>query len=148
MAAQGDRFYQAVTSDVIANARRGQWKIRLTPTRPVPRDWLEPLADRQVLCLAGAGGQQAPILAAAGADVTVFDLSQRQISRDLEIAGREGLNINSVCGDMRDLSALANESFDLVVSPCATCFCPTVIETWSEVYRVPSSRRKVRDWND
>ena len=34
----------------------------------------------KVLCLASGGGQQGPILAAIGADVTVFDNSQGQLA--------------------------------------------------------------------
>ena len=37
---------------------------------------------------------------------------------------------------MRDLSCFEDERFDLIVSPCATCFCPTVEEIWRESFRV------------
>lgn len=136
MAQAGDKYYRAMTPAQIQAARAGDWRIRITPTKPVPREWLEPLHNQRVLCLAGGGGQQAPILAAVGADVTVFDLSDRQLARDRLIAAREALSIQTVQGDMRDLRCFENESFDLIVSPCATCFCPTVKEIWDECYRV------------
>ena len=66
MAKAGDRYYKAVTSEQISAARKSDWKIRVTPQKQVPRDWLEPIRDRRVLCLAAGGGQQAPMLAAAG----------------------------------------------------------------------------------
>lgn len=125
-----------MTPEQISLARQGEWKIRVTPTKPVPRDWLEPIEDKQVLCLAGGGGQQAPILAALGARVTVFDLSEIQLLRDQTIAQREGLEIKTACGDMRDLHVFSENQFDLIVSPCATCFCPTVEEIWRESFRV------------
>ena len=98
MAQAGDKYYRAMTPEQIQKARDGEWRIRITPTKPVPRSWLEPLSGRSVLCLAGGGGQQAPILAALGARVTVFDLSDEQLARDREIAAREGLEIETVSG--------------------------------------------------
>ena len=136
MALEGDKLYRGMTHEQIEQARMGDWKIRITPTKPVPRPWLEPLEGKSVLCLAGGGGQQAPILAARGARVTVFDLSPEQLARDREIANRENLSIDTVAGDMRDLSCFDDERFDLIVSPCATCFCPTVDEIWQESFRV------------
>ncbi len=136
MALAGDKFYRAMKPEQIEQARQGHWRIRVTPTKEVPRGWIGPVSGKSVLCLAGGGGQQAPILAALGAEVTVFDLSDEQLARDLEIAQREGFQISTASGDMRDLSVFSDETFDLIVSPCATCFCPTVEEVWQESYRV------------
>ena len=136
MAEAGDRYYRAVTTEEIAAARAGDWHLRLTPTKHVPLGWFGDLRDKSVLCLAGGGARQAPILAAVGAKVTVFDLSEKQLDRDREVAVREQLEIECVAGDMRDLSVFADGAFDLVVSPCATCFCPSVQEIWHEVFRV------------
>jgi 2-polyprenyl-3-methyl-5-hydroxy-6-metoxy-1,4-benzoquinol methylase len=92
---------------------------------PVPRDWFPAgLAGIAVLCLASGGGQQGPVLAAAGADVTVFDNSPRQLARDEEVAARDGLAIRTVLGDMRDLSAFTDGRFDLVLNPVSNVFCP------------------------
>jgi SAM-dependent methyltransferase len=137
MAKAGDKYYRAMTPEQIRNAReKDEWRIRVTPTKAVPRNWFGDLKGKEVLCLAGGGGQQAPILAALGADVTVFDLSDKQLQRDEEIAEREGLQITTVTGDMRDLRIFNSNVFDLIVSPCATCFCPTVKEIWLESNRV------------
>src|SRR5262245_9747396 len=89
----------------IARARAGDWRVVLTPTRPVPRHWFGDVRGKQVLCLASGGGQQAPILAAAGARVVSFDLSDAQLATDRMVAEREGLAIDLVQGDMADLSA-------------------------------------------
>ena len=70
-----------VSPDEIAAARDGRWTIKLTCTLPVPAAWLPPMPGCRVLCLAGAGGQQGPLLAAAGATVTVLDNSPAQLSR-------------------------------------------------------------------
>jgi SAM-dependent methyltransferase len=136
LARAGDEFFQAASAAEIADARQGQWKIRITPQKCVPRDWLEPLKGRELLCLAGGGGRQAPLLAAAGANVTVFDLSELQLRRDLEIAERESLAIRTVLGDMADLSCFGDEQFDLIVNPCSVCYAPSVRPIWAEAYRV------------
>ena len=45
--------------------------------------------------------------------MTVFDNSPGQLARDDEVAAREGLAIRTVLGDMRDLTAFADASFDV-----------------------------------
>src|SRR5262245_43032058 len=93
---KGNRWTVPVSPELIAAARRGEWELVLTPTLPVPRDWFPPLAGLDVLCLASGGGQQVPILAAAGASVTVLDNSGRQLAQDRHVAEREGLTIRTV----------------------------------------------------
>src|SRR5437870_2744265 len=101
----GNRWTLPVSSEVIAAARRGEWSIVLTPHKPVPRAWLPPLEGIDLLCLASGGGQQAPILAAAGAAVTLLDNSPKQLAQDRMVAERDRLSITTIEGDMRDLSA-------------------------------------------
>lgn len=125
-----------VDAATIAAARRGEWQIVLTPTKPVPREWFPPLAGEPVLLLAGAGGQQAPILAAAGARVTVLDNSPAQLEQDQVVARREGLAITSELGDMRDLSRFADGTFALIFHPCSNAFVPDVRPVWREAFRV------------
>lgn len=126
-----------VSSQEVEAARRGEWKVGLTPTKPVPRAWFPPdLHDVDLLCLASAGGQQGPIFAAAGANVTVFDNSPRQLDQDRMVARRDGLHIATVEGDMRDLSAFPDERFDLIFHPVSNVFCPEIRPVWREAYRV------------
>ncbi len=70
---EGNRWTIPVTSEIIAAVRDGDWNVVLTPQKPVPRSWFPNLGGLKVLGLASGGGQQAPIFAAAGADVTVID---------------------------------------------------------------------------
>lgn len=126
-----------VGTDVISSARAGNWQIVLTPTMPVPRDWFpEDLANVDTLCLASGGGQQGPILAAAGSNITVLDNSPRQLTQDRYVAERDDLTIRTVEGDMADLSIFADEAFDLVVHPCSNMFVPDLGPVWREAYRV------------
>ena len=132
----GNRWTVPVGPEVIAAARRDDWSVILTPTKSVPRGWFPPLAGLEVLCLASGGGQQVPILAAAGARVVVFDNSPRQLAQDRFVAEREGLSIETVEGDMRDLSAFPDGRFDLIFHPCSNGFVPDVRPVWRECFRV------------
>jgi SAM-dependent methyltransferase len=117
-------------------ARRGEWEIRLTPNTPVPRAWFPPLANKDVLCLAGGGGQQSPILAATGARVVVLDSSEGQLGVDRMVAEASGLSLRTVQGDMANMHALGDASFDVIVNPCSNCFVPDLRLVWREVHRV------------
>lgn len=132
----GNEWTVPVGPEVIAAARGGRWSVLLTPTIPVPAAWFPPMPGADVLCLASGGGQQGPVFAAAGAHVTVLDNSPRQLAQDQLVAEREGLAIRTVEGQMADLSAFADASFDLVFHPVSNVFAPDVRPVWREAYRV------------
>ena len=129
-------YTQVVSSQQVADARAGSWTIQLSERRTVPLGWFPPLLGLRVLCLAGGGGQQAPILAAAGAQVTLLDGSPRQLAQDAFVAERDGLELRLVQGDMADLSGFGDASFDLIVNPVSTLFVPDVGRVWRECRRV------------
>ncbi len=133
---RGNEWTVPVGPDVIEAARQGRWEILLTETKPVPKDWFPDLQGADVLCLASGGGQQAPVLAAAGANVTVLDNSPGQLAQDRLVAEREGLDLRTVEGDMADLSLFADESFHLVFHPVSNLFAPEVRPVWVEAFRV------------
>jgi SAM-dependent methyltransferase len=132
----GNLWTIPVSPEEVASARKGNFRILLTPLKPVPQSWFPPLHGCRVLCLASGGGQQGPLLAAAGASVTVFDNSPRQLDRDRQVAEREALSIRLVEGDMVDLSEFTDASFDFIVHPISNCFIPDVRPVWKEAYRV------------
>jgi SAM-dependent methyltransferase len=134
---RGNIWTVPVTSEIIQAARQGDWEVFLTESKPVPREWFPPnLTGLAVLALASGGGQQGPILSAAGANVTVFDNSPRQLAQDRFVAERNGLEIRTIQGDMADLSVFADRCFDLIFHPVSNCFIPDVRVVWQEAYRV------------
>lgn len=124
-----------VSSEQVAAARAGQWEVKLTPGT-IPASWLGDVRDRKILCLASAGGQQAPLLAAAGAEVTVFDISEGQLDQDRMVAERENLSLTAIQGDMRDLSCFDDETFDIIFHPISNLYIPDIQPVWRECYRV------------
>lgn len=129
------RWTVPVTPEEIAEARTGDLKLILTPNRLVPKDWFPQLRHLKTLALASGGGQQGPLLAAAGAEVTILDLSDKQLEQDQAVAKRENLNLKTVQGQAAQLPFDA-ESFDLIVNPCSLCFFPEIRPVWKECARV------------
>lgn len=125
-----------VDESAIAAARQGTIGAWLTDKTHVPSEWFEGIPGRDALCLASGGGQQAPLLAAAGYNVTSYDNSPRQLAQDRLVAEREGLSIRTIRGDMADLSAFDDASFDLVFHPISNLFAQSVLPVWREAYRV------------
>ena len=131
-----NRWTQPVSHEIIEKARQGEFGILLTENISVPHRWFPPLKGADVLCLASGGGQQGPVLAAVGANVTVFDNSPAQLKQDRLVAEREALTLRTVEGDAADLSMFADESFDLIFNPVSTVFMSDVRAVWKECARV------------
>jgi SAM-dependent methyltransferase len=102
-----------------------------------PAKWLGPsISGWRVLCLAAGGGRQSALYAAAGADVTVLDISREMLALDAEVARERKLNVRIVEGTMTDLSMFAAGEFDLVIQPVSTCYVPDVVSVYQQVARV------------
>jgi SAM-dependent methyltransferase len=135
--ALGNEWTQPVSAEVIARARAGEWSVVLIGYEPVPQAWFPgEMRGVDVLALASGGGQQGPVLAAAGARVVVFDNSDGQLAQDRAVAEREGLDLRTVQGDIRDLSAFGDASFDLIFHPVSNLFCPEILPVWRECFRL------------
>lgn len=101
-----------------------------------PRGWLGELAGRRVLCLAGGGGRESAAFALLGARVTVFDLSEEQLRQDRRAAAHYRTEVETIRGDMRDLSRLHGAGFDLVWHSYSLNFVPDARAVFREVARV------------
>ena len=125
-----------VSHETFINAKNGVWDVVLTPTVPVPHDWFGDLRGKKVLGLASGGGQQIPIFAALGAEVTVLDLSDRQLESELLVAEREGYDVRIVKADMTKPLPFPDETFDLIFHPVSDCYVEEVEPIFREAYRV------------
>lgn len=135
-AREGNIWTLPIGHEEYLRARDGECRVLLTPTKPVPREWLPPLPGAKVLGLASGGGQQCPIFVANGARVTVFDISAKQLETELIMSQREGYNIDIVKGDMTDAFPFPDAAFDLVFHPVSNCYVRDVLHVWREAYRV------------
>lgn len=101
-----------------------------------PDGLLGNVTGKDVLCLAGGGGQQSAAFAMLGAMVTAFDLSESQLTRDRLAAEHYGLSVATVQGDMRDLSGLEAAAYDIVFQPHSLGFVPDARVVFTQVARV------------
>lgn len=136
-AQNNDKWSIPVTSEMVNLARNGTWSIVLTPQKPVPVNWFpDKMNEKKILCLASGGGQQGPILAATGADITVLDYSKKQLEKDEFVAKRDNLKIKTIQGNMQDLSMFEDESFDCIIHPWSNGYIDDVRPVWKECARV------------
>lgn len=135
-ASKGNIWTDGCTVEQVEKARKGELDIILSPCKRVPHAWIADTKGKKVLALACGGGQQGVLLSAFGADVTVFDISPKQIEQDARIAEREHLKLEAIQGDMRDLSMFADESFDLIFNPTSTCFIEDVHLIYRQCHRI------------
>jgi SAM-dependent methyltransferase len=133
-----------------ASANRAAWDAladdpRFAGPAPFPDDpdsgldeWVraEGVRGKRVLCLGAGGGRQGPLHARAGADVTVVDVSERQLGHDRRAAAELGLSLRAVCASIDALGALEAASFDIAVQPVSACYVPDVRRVYAEVARV------------
>ena len=97
------------------------------------------IAGKSVLCLAAGGGRQSSLYAAAGAEVTVVDISAAMLELDRCSAAERGFSMRLLQTSMEDLAGLSSGEFDIVIHPVSTCYVPSVRPVFSEVARVTKS---------
>jgi SAM-dependent methyltransferase len=126
LVAEGQRHTKPVTPEALAD-----------PLKTLdPVGWFGPVAGKRVLCLAAGGGYQSALFAAAGASVTVLDISPAMLELDQQVAEKHGFDIKIVQGSMTDLWSLPASSFDLVAQPVSTCYVEDILRVYCEVARV------------
>lgn len=142
-----------MASDSVSKFNKERWEALVNAQALFSRPWvderkesalqrIDPLGllgninGKDVLCLAGGGGQQAVAFSLNGARVCVFDLAEGQLQRDREAALHYGYTVSTIQGDMRDLSILPPESFDIVSQPYSLNFVPDCREVFTQVARV------------
>jgi len=133
---EGWEWGRPISHEVYARALAGEWDVLLTPTKPVPHEWLGDLEGKRVLGLASGGGQQMPVFAALGAVCTVLDYSSLQLESERQVAEREGYDMRIVRADMTKPLPFADGEFDLVFHPVSNCYVEEVLPIWRECFRV------------
>ena len=106
--------------DELSRHNRQRWNDLAAAGVQYSRPWLD------LDGLAAGGGQQSAAFGLLGADVTVFDLSDEMLARDRTTAVHYGLEIATIQGDVRDMSTLAAEGFDVVWQGHSLSFITTV----------------------
>ena len=97
------------------------------------------IRGKRLLCLAAGGGKHGPLYAAAGAIVTVVDISPAQLELDREVAAKRRLELKTVAASMDELSMFATGEFEIVIHPVSTCYLPEIGPVYREVARVTHS---------
>lgn len=133
---EGWEWAKSISHEGYLNALNGTWNVLLTPTVPVPHDWIGNLKNKKILGLASGGGQQMPIFNALGAICSVLDYSSKQIESELKVAEREGYKIDAIEEDMTKILPYEDETFDIVFHPVSNCYVEDVQHIFNEVYRV------------
>lgn len=127
MAAKGQRFTRAAADADFVN-----------PLGTVDQvGWLGgDIRGKKLLCLAAGGGKHGPLYAAAGAIVTVVDVSPAQLELDRQVAAERRLQLRTVEASMDEMPMLQTGEFDIVIQPVSTCYLPEIGPVYREVARV------------
>jgi ubiquinone/menaquinone biosynthesis C-methylase UbiE len=131
-----ERWNALVKADALFTRPKLELDVESARNLVDPEGMFGDLTGKAVLLLASGGGQQSVAFALLGADVTVFDIAEGQLERDQQAAAHYGLTITTQQGDMRDLSAFAADSFDLVYHPYSLNFVPDARVVFGQVARV------------
>ncbi|WP_242257675.1 class I SAM-dependent methyltransferase [Streptococcus thoraltensis] len=133
---EGWEWAKSVSHEEYIDAKNGNWNVLLTPTVPVPHEWIGNINNKRILGLASGGGQQMPIFNALGAKCSVIDYSSKQIESEYKVAKREGYTIEAIEGDMSQKLPFNDEIFDIVFHPVSNCYVEDVQHIFNEAYRV------------
>ena len=132
---RGNYWSRIVDPEEIEKSKAGTPEIMVTPDAFVPLDWIKDSKNKKVLLLASGGGQQTPIMAAFGCDVTTVDQSEGQLGQDKIALERYNLDAELIRADVRE-TGLITESFDYIINPVSFNFIEKLQPAYDEVYRL------------
>lgn len=135
---QNARAWDALARRQAALAKPASDADFTDPLRTIdPLGWMgASIAGLKVLCLAAGGGRQSALYAAAGAQVTVVDISGQMLALDRQVAVERGLEVRAIQTSMDALPMLSGGEFDIVIQPVSTCYVADVGPVFREVARV------------
>ncbi|HZW50108.1 MAG TPA: class I SAM-dependent methyltransferase [Bacillota bacterium] len=129
------RYTKAISHEKFLEMKATELAIRLTPGKIVPLEWFTGRGKR-LLGLASGGGQQGPVLAAHGYEVTIMDYSEKQLESEKMVAERENYQIKTIRADMTEKFPFEDACFDIIFSPVSNCYIEELTNLWQECYRV------------
>ncbi len=97
----------------------------------------------KILDLGSGAGQSGIALAKRGAQVTCYDLSEKQLDIGRKFATNDGVPITFLQGDMQDLNLLPRHHFDIVVSCAAISYVENAARVFQEVALVLKPRGRI-----
>lgn len=134
---EGWEWGRPISHEEYVKAKNNEWNVLLTPTKPMPHEWLPScLKGLKILGLASGGGQQMPIFSSLGAECFVLDYSKKQIESELLVANRENYQIKVFQNDMTEKLPFDDETFDIIFHPVSNCYVEEVEPIFKECYRV------------
>lgn len=133
---EGWEWGKPISHEDYLKAKNGECHVKLTTTKDVPASWFLPFKNLKILGLASGGGQQMPVFAALGADVTVFDYNDDQLASEALVSNREGYKINIIKGDMSKPLPFEDSSFDLIFFPVSNVYVEEAKPIFKEAYRI------------
>jgi ubiquinone/menaquinone biosynthesis C-methylase UbiE len=102
--------------------------------------WLgDSIAGLRVLCLGAAGGRHSALYCAAGAEVTVLDISPGMLDLDRQVCRERRLDVRLIEANMTAMPMLREAEFDIVVHPVSTCYIDDLQAVFREIARVTRS---------
>ena len=132
----GWEWGRPISHEEFEEAKEGNYRLLLTPIKPVPKEWIGDVSGKKILGLASGGGQQMPIFSALGAECTVLDYSDRQLESEEFVAKREKYSIKIVKADMTKRLPFEDGEFDMIFHPISNCYVEDVYHIWNECFRV------------
>lgn len=129
-------YTEPFTHEEIEKRKGKPIEVGLTVGKLVPELWFEKTKGKKILGLACGGGQQGPIFALKGYDVTIMDFSKSQLEKDDMVAQRENLQIKTVQGDMTKPFPFEDEIFDIVFNPVSNVYIEELENVYKEASRV------------
>ena len=72
-------YTESLTHEQLEELKNKPISVALTIGKKVPEEWFEKANGKKILGLACGGGQQGPVFALKGYDVTIMDFSTSQL---------------------------------------------------------------------
>lgn len=125
------QFYQAKTTISLEDVHYG-------PISPGESELklLGNVKGKKILEIGCGGGQNSIVLAKWGAKPVGLDLSEVQIKHAQKLAKKEHVSVAFHVGNMEDLSAFKDQTYDIVLSAFALGYVDNLMKTFQETHRV------------